>query len=123
LETEFTRPGNNWPPDTAISPLMSDGRAAEVAWNFSNSILIPWREKNPSSCAIKSGPNEMIGIYATLTVVRTGVVGTDESDGIWETQAVTITKENRIKPKIKSRDFIAIINYITDSTGKSFNNY
>ena len=51
----------------------------------------------------------MIGIYATLTVVIEGVVGTDESDGIWETHAVTITKENRIKPKINSRDFIDVI--------------
>ena len=51
----------------------------------------------------------MTGIYATLTVVIAGVFGTDESDGIWETHAVTITKENRIKPKINSRDFIDVI--------------
>jgi hypothetical protein len=58
-----------------------------------------------------------------LTVVRAGVVGTEESGGIWETQPVTNTKAIRIKPEIKSRDFIAITNDITESIGKSFNNF
>jgi hypothetical protein len=51
-----------------------------------------------------------------LTVVRAGVVGTEESGGIWETQAVTTTTAKRIKYKIKSRDFIAITNYFIDSS-------